>query len=246
MNTIDDVLFEMDRIVDICSRENLRAGYFAILYRLVTRRIKAGIENGEFEDNERMEHLDVRFAQRYIDAFYAYQSGQQTTSSWETAFRASESSQYVILQYLLLGINAHINLDLGIAASETMDGEELSGIKHDFDQINLILESLVDEFKSNIGKVSPVFWWLIGLAKGKDEMFLSFSIQIAREGAWKFAGEYHHSKNRLNEISKRDIKITQIAQRLINPGKWLSFLLNLIRLGEYKSTSSVMMILDHQ
>lgn len=246
MNTIDDVLFEMDRIVDSCSRENLRAGYFAILYRLVTRRIKAGIENGEFEDNKRMEHLDIRFAQRYIDAFYAYQSGQQITSSWQTAFRASESSQYVILQYLLLGINSHINLDLGIAASEAMDGEELGGIKHDFDQINLILESLVDEVKGNIGKVSPVFWWLIGLAKGKDEMLLSFSIQIAREGAWKFAGEYHHSTNRLAEISKRDVKIAQIAQRLINPGKWLSFLLNIIRLGEYKSTSSVMTILDHQ
>lgn len=246
MNTIDDVLREMDRIVEICSRGNLRAGYFAVLYRQVTRRIKAGIENGEFEDADRMERLDVLFAKRYIDAFHAYYDALPVTQSWEKTFRASEDSHHVILQYLLLGINTHINLDLGIAASKTMGEMGLAGIKEDFDRINSILESMVDDVKNNIGKVSPVFWLLIGLAKGRDEMLLAFSIEIARDGAWDFAGEYHLSASKQEILNQRDQKIARISERLVTPGKWLSFLLKLIRFGEYQSPASVMMKMDDQ
>ena len=45
----------------------------------------------------------------------------------------------VILQHLLLGINAHINLDLGIAAVETSPGNQLAPLKNDFDMINKLL-----------------------------------------------------------------------------------------------------------
>src|SRR6202008_4811607 len=95
-----------------------RAGYFAALYYKVTSRVRDGIHNGEFEDGARMEKLDVLFASRYLDAYTKWRNGQQPSLSWQTAFESTKRSSVLVLQHLLLGMNAHINLDLGIAAAE--------------------------------------------------------------------------------------------------------------------------------
>lgn len=244
MKTIDEVLLRMDEIVAECEQKNSRIGYFAILYRQVTRRIKKGIELQEFEDNPRMERLDVLFAGRFIDAYDTWKSGQQPTKSWDIAFEASKSSSYLVLQHLFLGINANINLDLGISAAETVGSEPLEGIQKDFNQINSILAELVDGVKANISKVSPVFGLLIPLAKGRDEMLLNFSIQLARDGAWKYAGEYYSGVNREALIQDRDLNISNLAIKLIRPGKFLSFIVKVIGFAEWKSVSNTMNQLD--
>ncbi|MCS5490263.1 DUF5995 family protein [Algoriphagus limi] len=244
MNTIQEVLNQLDNIVAECRNNQSRIGYFTVLYRQVTRRVRDGILAGEFEDNERMEVLDVLFAKRFIDAYEEWKSGKTPTESWRLAFEASENSKHLVLQHLFLGINAHINLDLGIAASETMKGKELSGIKGDFDQINSLLSELVDDVKANISKVSPIFGLLIPLAKGKDELFLNFSIQLARDGAWKYANEYHLSTNQIQEIKNRDKTIGELARKLINPEKFLGFLIRIIGFAEWKSVSKTMDQLD--
>jgi len=244
MKTIDEVLSRMDEIVAECEQINSRIGYFAILYRQVTRRIKKGIELQEFEDNPRMERLDVLFAGRFIDAYDTWKSGQQPTKSWDIAFEASKSSSYLVLQHLFLGINAHINLDLGISAAETVGSEPLEEIQKDFNQINSILAELVDGVKANISKVSPVFGLLIPLAKGRDEMLLNFSIQLARDGAWKYAGEYYSGVDREALIKDRDLNISNLANKLIRPGKFLSFIVKVIGFAEWKSVSNTMNQLD--
>ncbi|MEN2282261.1 DUF5995 family protein [Algoriphagus sp. SE2] len=244
MKTINDVLLRMDQIVDECRHENSRIGYFAILYRQVTRRIKKGILELEFQDNPRMEKLDILFASRFIDAYDSWKSGQKTTHSWIEAFEASKSGKYLVLQNLFLGINAHINLDLGISAAETMGEEPLEGIQNDFNKINSILAELVDGVKENISKVSPIFGLLIPLAKGKDEMLLNFSIELARDGAWKYAGEYYSASDKEFLIEERDKKISTLARKLINPGKFLSFIIKIIGFAEWKSVSNTMDQLD--
>ncbi|SDC52585.1 hypothetical protein SAMN04488104_100190 [Algoriphagus faecimaris] len=244
MTTINEVLLRMDQIVAECHQRQSRMGYFAILYRQVTRRIRDGILAGEFLDNPRMELLDVLFAQRFIEAYDFWNANQSATQSWRLAFQASSNSKHLVIQHLFLGINAHINLDLGIAASETMRGKNLLDIKADFDKINEILAELVDDVKANISKVSPIFGWLIPLAKGKDEMLLNFSIQLARDGAWKYAKEYHADPNKEFQINDRDNNIAALAQKLINPGKLLSFLIRIIGFAEWKTVSKTMEQLD--
>lgn len=244
MKTIDEVLSRMDQIVEECKSTQCRIGYFGILYRQVTKRIKQGIQSGEFEDNPRMEKLDILFANRFIEAYELWKAGKNPTESWRLAFKASESSKYLVLQHLFLGINAHINLDLGIAASETMKGKNLEAIREDFYQINSILAELVDGVKSNISKVSPIFGWLIPLAKGRDEMLLNFSIQIARDGEWKYAGEYHADQNKDCQIQNRDKTIASLANTLVNPGKILGVLIKIVRIAEWKSVDRTMEQLD--
>ncbi len=244
MNTIDEVLARMNQIVDDCKSKQSRIGYFAILYRQVTRRIRDGILAREFEDNVRMERLDVLFASRFIDAYDFWQKGQRPTESWFLAFEASKNSSHLVLQHLFLGINAHINLDLGISAAETMETEPIVGIKNDFNKINAVLAELVDGVKTNISKVSPIFGWLIPLAKGRDEMLLNFSIQLARDGAWKYAGEYYSCEDRNASILDRDKNISALANKLINPGKFLSFIVKIVGFAEWKSVSRTMDQLD--
>lgn len=244
MDTLDQVLIRMDQIVEECAFAHCSIGYFGILYRQVTRRIQQGVLAGEFEDNPRMEKLDVLFAKRFVEAYDLWKSGQKPTESWKLAFEASESSGHLVLQHLFLGINAHINLDLGIAASETMAHENLEEIHSDFNRINSILAELVDGVKANLSMVSPIFGWLIPLAKGRDEMLLNFSIQIAREGAWKFAGEYPRDENKEFQIADRDQNIALIAQKLINPGKFLGVLIKIVGFAEWKSVPKIMNQLD--
>jgi hypothetical protein len=244
MQTIDEVLTRMDEIVGECRVNQSRIGYFAILYRQVTRRIREGILNGEFEDNPRMEKLDVLFANRFIDAYDLWKIGQKPSQSWLLAFEGSKNSNHLVLQHLFLGINAHINLDLGISASETMTGNNIAGILGDFNKINAVLAELVEGVKSNISTVSPIFGWLMPLAKGRDEMLLNFSIQLARNGAWKFAGEYHSAADKKLSILNRDLSISSLANKLINPGKFLNVITKIVGFAEWKSVSNTMDQLD--
>ncbi|MCH7410862.1 DUF5995 family protein [Belliella sp. DSM 111904] len=244
MKNIQEVISKMDEIIGECESESSRIGYFAILYRQVTVRIALGIAKGEFEDNPRMEHLDIIFAKRFIDAYEGYKSGKLITKSWQTAFDAAKSKHHIVLQHLLLGINAHINLDLGIAAVETVGTANLSTIKNDFDNINVVLGELVDGVKNNIGALSPLFRLLIRFAKDKDELLVNFSIRIARDGAWKFANDYHLAIDKADCISTRDLIIAGLAEEMIRPGSRLSNILKIISFTEWRSVTSNMKQLD--
>ncbi|PRY88173.1 DUF5995 family protein [Mongoliibacter ruber] len=244
MKTIDDVIIELDRVVQECYESNSRLGYFGILYRNVTKRVKEGILNGEFDDNPRMVTLDIIFAKRFIDAYEDYKAGKEISTCWKVSFDTATSSRHIVLQHLLLGINAHINLDLGIAAAETMKGKDLEAIRNDFDKINAILYELVDGVKNNIGKVSPLFRILIRFAKGRDEILVNFSIRTARDGAWKFAQEYFYSKDQKSSTHVRDQIITGLAESLSQPGTRLSRIISLISFAEWRSVKRTMDQLD--
>ena len=84
-----------------------------------------------FDDGERMERLDVIFANFYIDAFEQYQNNQVITRSWKFAFETSERWWPIVLQHLLLGMNAHINLDLGVAAARTSPGDAIQELENE-------------------------------------------------------------------------------------------------------------------
>ena len=63
------------------------------------------------------------FANRYLKAYSDFQNNKVVSKSWEVAFKGTERFWPIVLQHLLAGMNAHINLDLGIAAAKVMEGE---------------------------------------------------------------------------------------------------------------------------
>lgn len=241
-NTIQEVIDRLTEIIETSRRENSQMGYFAALYRKVTIRIRDGIARKEFDDNERMERLDVLFANRYIEAYDAFKKGEAHSQSWKIAFLATNKDTLLILQHLLLGINAHINLDLGIAAAQAVGEEKIQFLKGDFDKINAILAAMVDDVQQNIGKVSPVFAVLDPLTGRLDEDLVNFSIDKARDGAWKFANQVYVCKqaNLAALIHERDIRIALLARNLASPGSgWLKTVISFIRLFATKKVSKV-------
>src|SRR5664279_5456169 len=142
--TIDEVISYLEKIIMWCEINNNCAGYFAVLYYKVTCQIKVCINNKDFEDGARLERLDVVLATRYIDAFHSWISGRQPGSSWQVAFDSVSRNTPLVLQHLLLGINAHINLDLSIATIMVMKGFALDEMHKDFNAINSILASMID------------------------------------------------------------------------------------------------------
>lgn len=243
--TIDEVIAILGEIITTEVANNSNLAFFPILYKKVTERIKLGIENEEFEDNARMERLDVIFANRYLKAYFQYKENETPSLSWENAFEAAKNKNLLILQHLLLGINAHINLDLGIAVSETIGLQEpLEPIHNDFNKINEILASMVDDVQQKIGRVSPFFHLLDKVANGKEDLIATFSINIARDEAWLFANEYHNVIGKEAIFTKRDESIGEIALKLsTTKSRILRWVIRFIRWFESKNVAKVAGIL---
>lgn len=231
-NTIDEVIVSLDRIIAWSKKNKKRTGYFAALYRKVTINVRDGIKHGHFDDGERMERLDVIFANRYLEAFEAYCNGKPTSCVWALAFELSEKWHPIVLQHLMIGMNAHINLDLGVAAAETVPKEKLSSLKDDFEKINDLLSSLVNGVQEELAQIWPPLKWLDRLAHKLDEQVADWGMKFARDRAWQFALDYSASDDKQQTLDCMDRKITLIGQLLAKPSLQLRLSLLLIRVCE--------------
>ena len=238
-NTITEVIHILDAIVEECKTDNNPLGYFAVLYRKVTINVREGILNNRFEDNARMEKLDVHFANRYFKAYFDYKNNTAISKSWKMSFKAA-AKNHMVLQHLLTGINAHINLDLSIATIDTIENNPLESIKGDFNHINALLSEMTEEVKQNMGIVSPIFKFLMPLAKQWDDKIIQFSIQTARDGAWTFANDLNATplEKRKALIAERDIIIENLGFKLLNPVRTLQWILNIILFFESGTVKS--------
>jgi len=238
--TIEEVISELERIMDECERGNNSLGYFTALYHKVTCRVRDGIANNEFEDGQRVAHLDVTFANRYIQAWREYESGSTPTASWLVSFTARSKRGTIALQHLLLGINAHINLDLGIAAAEVAKSKDLADIRKDFAAINGILAMLTGDVMSVLRRISPLLS-LLGLHQSRyNSILIQFSISNARDGAWCFAEDLFHATDSYNQIIEaRDKSISDLANGIVHATGLLKVTLWLIRLFEWHKPARI-------
>jgi len=184
---IDGVIAALESIVDWSWREQSRLGFFCQVYLSTTRAVKAGILAGEFEDGPRLATFDVVFALRYLDAFSAFVEGRATPASWTCSFEADRDRELLVVQHVLLGMNAHINLDLGVAAAEVAPGPAITGLRADFDKVNELLARMIDRVELALGVTSPVLRVAGRLAGDRDREAIDWSIRAARRAAWECA-----------------------------------------------------------
>lgn len=244
--TIDEVIARLVEIKAASRSAAHRIGYFTSLYLKVTTCVKEGITQGRFHDGARMEALDVAFANRFIQAYDLWQNRSLTTSSWSAAFETAGLWKPLILQHLLLGINAHINLDLGIAAQQTCPGEKLLPLHPDFEMINTILAELFLPLQENMNNMSPWIGFLNSISKKTDDAVINFSMNIARNEAWQFALYLNtlNTAQKIVAIQKRDVEIAALANKVTNPkGFAINAGLMVIRLREINNVSKVIDLL---
>ena len=234
VTSIDGVISALENIILDSEKNNDTSGYFAALYLKVTKQVKKGIENNEFEDGPRMEKLDVIFASRYLDAYRAWKNNQPVTDSWKKAFSLSTHYWPIVLQHLLMGMNAHINLDLGIAAAEISKNKDINELKNDFDKINEILSSLVNEVQDNLSKIWPTLKWILQKTRKVDDFLIDYSMQLSRDGAWNFAGSIVNKPDGELKIliADRDKKVADKSSIVTNTGLIARLIFGIIRIGE--------------
>lgn len=184
--SIQEVLDQLDVIIEDAILSNSNLGLFAYIYRRTTAEIAKEIGLKNFENNEQLEALDVAFANLYLEAYTSYQNNQNISKSWQFAFDHKDES-LSILQHIMLGMNAHINLDLGIATAATMKGKEIIDVEADFNKVNDILFQITNELQGRLSRVSPLLFLLDFLGSNKDEQVIDFSMRKARELSWNSA-----------------------------------------------------------
>jgi Family of unknown function (DUF5995) len=228
---ITAIIHELEEIVETCIQQANPHGLFAALYLKVTRRVREGIQQQHFEDNARMEQFDVIFARRYIDAYQAHVAGMPTSAAWHLAFEAIEKRDMLAIQHLLLGMNAHINLDLGIVAAQVSRGTVLANLETDFNRINDLLMQLLDEVQQEIDRISPVMWLIDWLFTKKDEQFAGFSMQAARSYAWKSAQLLHAMPSAAwtEQITVCDQGVTLVGKGMLSPPRIFRGFLTFVR-----------------
>lgn len=243
--TIGDVLTHLDSVIAQCRHKRSKLGYFAVLYRNVTWRVQQAMAAGRFEDAARMERLDVVFAQRYLQAIEQFWRAETPSHSWAVAFNATRFWPLTILQHLLLGINAHINLDLAIAAMQTAPGRDLPALKHDFDEISLLLSEMVDDVQVRIAQASPWFWLIDRVGGRTDEQLCAFAMHTARYRAWQVAEQLARTApdQLAYVIARHDQVVAGLGRGLYFPTFMLGTAHLLIRLRELDDVPQVMELL---
>lgn len=244
--TIADVIIALDAIVQDSVRTQSRAGYFAALYKRMTMAVSDGIRKGQFENGPRMEALDTIFAQRYLAAFNAFKKEEECSASWQGALTGCGNRSLIVLQHLLLGINTHINLDLAIAAAAVAPGDSIHALETDFNRINLLIASLVDDVQRCLEEVWFPMRFLKNIINKQGGAVLNFSIGIARTAAWANAVALANmdAAAQAAHIKAVDTMVRGIGERIIHPGFWPQLLLRIIRLTEYEDVARTIGLID--
>ncbi len=233
-NTIDEVIENLGVIIEQSKKEESTLGYFAALYQNVTINVKEKLHTNYFDDDQRMEQLDVVFANRYLSAYADYKKGLPITNAWKIAFEATKNKRLIVLQHLLLGMNAHINLDLGIAAAQISDKEKIGTLESDFNKINEILSTLVDEIQRDLSEIWPTLLKILKFLKKVDDFIINFSMKLARDAAWEFANEllFNESSTLDEVIEIKDQKVVGLAKTITSQGLLVKLFLFVIRFSE--------------
>lgn len=238
---ISDVIQILDGIIADTKARRDPLGYFAALYRQVTLKVQEGIHQGFFENGIRMAEFDAAFANRYLAAYDTFQAGGKPSRSWRAAFNATSSGQLILLQDLLVGINAHINLDLGVVTADRFPGPALESFRGDFDKINLILAALLSEVEAVIGRFSPLIDLLDRVGGRDEEAVLNFSLEAARDDAWNHAVLLALQPPALRPytIQAIDRKVAFLGQLITQPAGLAARAVGLIRDTESRDVPAI-------
>jgi hypothetical protein len=243
--TIDDVIHALDGIIDWAWDQRSRTGYFAALYRRVTQSVKDGISQGHFQNGPLLEKLDVVFANRYLQALEQFRAGQQPTLSWQVAFQAASHWYPLVVQQLLGGMNAHINLDLGVAAAVCSPGDQIAGLQTDFNEINAVLAGEVGSVEKEMAEVSPWIGLLETFGLREETKIINFSLTKARDCAWSEALKMAvlPAKNLQAAITDLDLRVLLLGRLVVSPPVWIKLQLFPIRVRENNDVRQVLDVL---
>jgi hypothetical protein len=222
----------IERLRSVAREADDASGFFAAMYARVTDRVETSIAEGRFADGERM----ARFTRTFADWYLGPRDGSRhRPACWSAADDVGSDRTLLIVQHLLLGMNAHINYDLPQVVVELADGDHtasLASLRPDFDAINDILAETQPDILRDLGRVSG--WTQMAVAVGGGRVF-NFSLGRARDQAWQSAQRIHRldTTARPGEVAELDRLVSVIALLITRPSPPVSWLLPIPRWLEH-------------
>lgn len=218
--TIDGVIANLQDIIDDCIATQSRLGYFAALYKRMTEAVRDGMKTGRFQDNARIEALDVTFANRYLTTRDQFVAGELRGVCWLQAYGAAQSDQHTVLQQLLIGINPHIMIDLGVAAARTCPGDTLAGLATDFATINSVIYGLMHTVDAEIDALSPTMAWIDHVIGPFKDKAIFDGMEAGRKSSWGFAQSlaYTSLPDQCFAIGTRDLEARLLGDAILLGG----------------------------
>jgi Family of unknown function (DUF5995) len=190
------------------------AGYFPALYSRVTTHIADSIDAHEFADGDRMNAFATEFASRYVRA---WKQEIPRSRCWQASWDVAGDGSLLIVQQLLLEINAHVNYDLPQAAAEiARETGDLVGVHADFDAVNDVLAKVSVGVLAELDVLSH--WTSTVAALGGGRAF-NFSLRRARAEAWSSAERLHALDDRQQRpyLADLDELVSVLAYLITRP-----------------------------
>jgi hypothetical protein len=226
----------LDALRVVALSSNDAGGYFPAMYARVTRRVIDDAEAGRFADGVRMATFVVEFADRYLDARAEPSSAARC---WRGSFDVAGDPSLLIVQHLLIAINAHVNFDLPQTVVRLVDGgAELAAIRPDFEAVNDILAATYDDLMGDLDRVTR---WTSKAAAGGGGRIFNFSLRAAREQAWRAAVRLAAEPEpaRRDDLAVLDELVAALAFMVTRPTPPVRWLVPLLRRFETRDHERV-------
>jgi hypothetical protein len=188
--TLDDVVEGLGARERRFRETGDRRAVFLTLYGIVSSEMRLRVAERAFADSEWVHRYAVAFANLYRQALEDYDAGRTAAvpRAWRLCFDAARSGTGLVLQDMLLGVNAHVNNDLPVALSGVSIDPDRTARYADHSAVNAVLGSVTDRAAQQIaGLYAPGVAMLDDCAGEMDELLSLFSLEIARESAWEAA-----------------------------------------------------------
>lgn len=235
--TLEQILAAFRGIEETLYAEKDRRGVFTSAYLSMTLEIASRVGEQQYNDPEWVRRYAVAFANLYRVAFLAFVKGDldAVPEPWRISFETSMEGSNLLLQDVLLGVNAHINHDLALALVEVSIDPGREARREDHFAVNEAIRHATDAVQERIGELyAPGFGILDRLLGSFDERTANFSIEKARLNAWTSAISLANAADDAERAAvKQSISDSaSVFARLILLPTRSSFLLKLRRIFE--------------
>ncbi|MEU6659465.1 DUF5995 family protein [Streptomyces sp. NPDC046821] len=189
---------------------------FNRVYLSVTEEVGRHIAGGRFADASAAATLDVRFAERYLNAV---DPDRLPPACWRPLLQFRRHPGVRPLQFALAGINAHIGHDLALAVIDTCRelGCEPAAMEDEFDRVGDLLVSLEERIREDLMPGPD----LLQVADPLTHLLGSWTLERARDAAWAAARALwvlRGSPDVTEEFTRRlDTSVGLVGRMLLTP-----------------------------
>jgi hypothetical protein len=183
--TIGDVIERM-RAIQPSLDPHDGIAQFNRVYLLVTEAVRDHLAAGFFHDPDFVTHFDVVFAERYFAAVDAHAAGQRVDPAWRPVFRHRGDDRIRPIQFVVAGMNTHINHDLALAMVDTCAERNTRPgagyVADDYRKVNEVIEKVESQARRSL--LSDLEREVTEPIEPLIHLMSTWSITQAREAAW--------------------------------------------------------------